>query len=339
MTTIVVVGKVDPAQAKQLVEQAFGALEGQRRRSPRSTMRRCRRTSPASCRCPTPAPARTACRWRRPSTSPATIRRAIALYLGNEVLGGGFYASRLYHDLRDKRGWSTAWTPASTWASTAAPTRCLRCRPGQGRRGARLVVQDLKQMQPAPVIETELERAKGILLRQIPLGESSFGAIGGQLLSLATEDKPLDAMTIAAEHYLKLTASEVQQAYASAHPPGWLRHRGEGAGAQGLRASAAAAGPSQAAMEGMARHGRASPCEIRCWLLLQQRAQHPGGFLVLLSASGDHVGGAFVAGTDRRPWSCPLVRCMRGDLVALHQLAPPSSISSPARRRLFLASS
>ena len=77
-----------------------------------------------------------------------------------------------------------------------------------------IVVQDLKQMQQAPVSDSDLKRAKGILLRQIPLGESSFGAIGNQLLMLSIEDKPLDAMTIAGQHYLKLTAPEVQQAYA-----------------------------------------------------------------------------------------------------------------------------
>jgi zinc protease len=77
-----------------------------------------------------------------------------------------------------------------------------------------IVVRDLKQMQRAPVSDSDLKRAKGILLRQIPLGESSFRAIGGQLLSLSMEGKPLDAMTIAGQHYLKLGAKDVQQAYA-----------------------------------------------------------------------------------------------------------------------------
>ena len=78
-----------------------------------------------------------------------------------------------------------------------------------------LVVQDLKQMQQEPVSDEDLKRAKGILLRHIPLGESSYDQIGGQLLTLSIEDRPLDALTIAGEHYLQLSALEVQQAYAS----------------------------------------------------------------------------------------------------------------------------
>ncbi|WP_254063344.1 hypothetical protein [Rhodanobacter sp. L36] len=69
-------------------------------------------------------------------------------------------------------------------------------------------------MQNEPTSADDLKRAKGILLRQIPLGESSFDAIGSQLLKLSIEGKLLDAMTIAGRHYLKLTAPEVQQAYA-----------------------------------------------------------------------------------------------------------------------------
>jgi zinc protease len=53
-----------------------------------------------------------------------------------------------------------------------------------------------------------------VLLRQIPLGESSFGMIGRQLLQLAQEGKPLDEATIAGRHYLELTAAQVQQAFA-----------------------------------------------------------------------------------------------------------------------------
>jgi zinc protease len=34
-------------------------------------------------------------------------------------------------------------------------------------------------------------------------------------LTLSIEDKPLDAMTLAGKHYLKLTAKDVQRAYAT----------------------------------------------------------------------------------------------------------------------------
>ncbi|MEO7200911.1 MAG: insulinase family protein, partial [Dokdonella sp.] len=138
-----------------------------------------------------------------------------ALNLGNEVLGGGFYASRLYHDLRDTRGLVyNVGTRFDLGKHRSTYTVSFGADPDKVAAASKIVVQDLKQMQQTSVTETELKRAKGILLRQIPLGESSFGAIGGQLLALSIEGKPLDAMTIAGEHYLKLTAPQVQQAYA-----------------------------------------------------------------------------------------------------------------------------
>jgi zinc protease len=67
-----------------------------------------------------------------------------------------------------------------------------------------------------------LQQAKGILLRQIPLGESSFGAIAGNLLTYSMEGKPLDESSVAAQHYLALTANEVQQVFAKYVRPGGL---------------------------------------------------------------------------------------------------------------------
>ncbi|MDE1950132.1 MAG: insulinase family protein, partial [Burkholderiales bacterium] len=138
-----------------------------------------------------------------------------ALFLGNEVLGGGFYASRLYRDLRDRSGLVYS-------VDTGFDLDRLRgsysvnygCDPKNTEAAAALVVKNLKRMQSEPISETDLNRAKSILLRQIQLGESSFGAIGGRLLMLASQGRPLDAYAVAARRYLALTAAEVQQAYA-----------------------------------------------------------------------------------------------------------------------------
>ena len=43
--------------------------------------------------------------------------------------------------------------------------------------------------------------------------KSSFGSIAGQLLQLSLEGKPLDSTTIAARHYLDMTAAEIQAAF------------------------------------------------------------------------------------------------------------------------------
>jgi zinc protease len=138
-----------------------------------------------------------------------------AINLGNQVLGGGFYASRLTRDLREKHG-LVYTVGVSLDADKHRGTYKVNFGSDPDKVGAAsaLVMQNLKQMQQAPVTDTELKQAKGILLRRIPLGESSFDGIGNQLLTLSQQGKPLDAMTIAGQHYLELTAPEVQQAFA-----------------------------------------------------------------------------------------------------------------------------
>ena len=214
MTTIVVVGKVDPAQAKQLVEQAFGSWKASGAQ-PEVDYAAVPANIPGQFNVPDTSASQDGVQLAQTIDVTYNDPARYALSLGNKVLGGGFYASRLYHDLRDTRGLVyTVNTSFDLGKHRSTYIVSFGADPDKVAAASKIVVQDLKQMQQTPVTETELKRAKGILLRQIPLGESSFGAIGGQLLELSIEGKPLDAMTIAGEHYLKLTAKDVQHAYA-----------------------------------------------------------------------------------------------------------------------------
>ena len=213
MTTIVIVGKVDPAQARQVVEQAFGAWKAHGAKPDVDYAA---------------VPANKASQFHVPDSSASqdSVQMAqtidvtrhdplhYALDVGNQVLGGGFYASRLYHELRDTRGLVySVDTRFDLGEHRSTYTVSFGADPGKVAQAGAVVAQELKRMQQAPVSDVELARAKGILLRRIPLGESSFDLIGNQLLGLSTEGKPLNEMTIAAQHYLALTAKDVQQAY------------------------------------------------------------------------------------------------------------------------------
>ena len=73
-------------------------------------------------------------------------------------------------------------------------------------------------MQTAPVTPQELHQAKALLLREIPLSEASVDSIAEGLIYRATHELPLDEPTRAAHQYLKLTAEQVQAAFAK-----WVR--------------------------------------------------------------------------------------------------------------------
>ena len=69
-------------------------------------------------------------------------------------------------------------------------------------------------MRTENVSEGELHQAKALLLRQIPLGESSEDAVAGGLLRRAEIGLPLDEPIRAAKRYFALSADEVKAAFA-----------------------------------------------------------------------------------------------------------------------------
>lgn len=214
LTTIVIVGKVDPAQAKQAIEQAFGDWKASGPK-PDTDYAAVPANAPGKLHVPDASAVQDSVEMAQTIAVTYDDPARYAINLGNQVLGGGFYASRLTRDLREKHGLVyTVGVNLDADKHRGTYKVHFGCDPDKVGAASALVVQDLKQMQQQPVTDTELKQAKGILLRRIPLGESSFGAIGNQLLNLSQQGKPLDAMTVSGQHYLELTAPEVQQAFA-----------------------------------------------------------------------------------------------------------------------------
>jgi zinc protease len=142
-----------------------------------------------------------------------------ALQLGNHVLGGGFYATRLFHDLRETAG--LVYTVSSDL--TVTKTRALyaveyACDPSNVAKARAIIVQNLKRMQTEPVGDEDLRRARALLVRTIPLSESSVDGIAQMFISQVDLGLPLDEPTLAARRYLKLKAEDVQGAFQK-----WIR--------------------------------------------------------------------------------------------------------------------
>jgi len=142
-----------------------------------------------------------------------------ALQLGNHVLGSGFYATRLYRDLRENAGLvyfvGSQFNIGLTRGVYQVP---YDCDPPNVSKARSMIVRDLKQMQTEKVTDQELHQAKLMLMRDIPLGQSSVGNIASSWLTLAGLGLPLDESVQAGRIYLKLTAKDVRAAYAK-----WLR--------------------------------------------------------------------------------------------------------------------
>jgi zinc protease len=136
------------------------------------------------------------------------------LQLGNHVLGGGFYATRLYHDVRQVTGYVytvDVGLDASKTRATYAVT--YGCNPENVLNARNLIQRDLDQMRLQAVSADELHQAKALLLRQIPLSESSQEAVARGLLARAQIGLALDEPTLAAQKYFDLDATEVKAAF------------------------------------------------------------------------------------------------------------------------------
>jgi zinc protease len=137
------------------------------------------------------------------------------LQLGNHVLGGGFYATRLYHDLRQVAGYVyTVDVSLNASETRASYSVDYGCDPKNVSKARDLIVRDLTQMRTVDVTDGELHQAKALLLRQIPLSNSSEEQLAGGLLARAVMGLPLDEPVRAANKYLQLTADDVKNAFA-----------------------------------------------------------------------------------------------------------------------------
>ena len=147
------------------------------------------------------------------------------LQLGNHVLGGGFYATRLYHDLRQVNGYVYN-VDVSLNATRTRTTYSIRygCDPQNVSKARQLIERDLNSMQKENVTPAELQQAKALLLRQIPLSESSEDGLAGGLLARAQTGLPLDESVRSAKRYFSMTAEQVREAFAKRiRPDGFVQ--------------------------------------------------------------------------------------------------------------------
>ena len=220
LTTIVVIGNVTPEQAKVVVEKYFGEWKAS--------------GPPAKTDLP-PVPANAPAVTAVPDKSRVQVKVSLAetlglnrfnpdyyaLELGNHILGGGFYATRLYQDLRENSGLVYFVSSSFGVGKTRSVYRVdYACDPQNVSKARAVVERDLKVMQTTLVSADDLRQAKAMLLRQIPLGEASVESIAGGLISRATIGLPLDEPSTAAHRYVELNAKQVEAAFAK-----WMRPR------------------------------------------------------------------------------------------------------------------
>jgi zinc protease len=218
LATIVVIGKVTPERARAVIEKNFAAWTAT---GPK----------PETDLPPVPpnAPTVTAVPDASRVQDRVTLAEALnltrsnpdyyALELGNNVLGGSFYSTRLTRDIRMAAGLVYSIDSALQIGKTRGIYFVqYACDPQNVSKVHSMVLRELRQMQSTPASEGELQRAKALLLHRIPLQEASVSHIAQAMIQRTVLGLPLDESTIAARRYLALDAPAVQAAFAK-----WIR--------------------------------------------------------------------------------------------------------------------
>jgi zinc protease len=214
LTTIVVIGDVAPEQARSAVEKWFGKWKAVGPR-PEVDLPRAPQNKATATQVPDPSQLQDSVTLSEVIPIDRFSPDYYRLQFGNHVLGGGFYATRLYHDLRQINGYvynvdvqMNATKTRATYAVVYA------CDPENVSKARQLIERDLISMQTENVTPTELQQAKALLLRQIPLAESSEQSVARGLLGRAQIGLPLDESIRAAKQYMSMTADQVRVAFA-----------------------------------------------------------------------------------------------------------------------------
>lgn len=213
MTTIAVIGDITPEEARPVFEKWFG---GWKATGPKPAVELSAVTAnePAAINIPDSTQVQDSVNLSQQLGINRFHPDYYALQLGDRVLGGGFYATRLYRDLRQKAGYvynvDNALRATETRATYSVTYGC----DAENVSKARLLIeQELAAMRATNVTDAELQQAKALLLRQTTLSESSEETVARGLVARAVVGLPLDEPTRAAQRYYTLTADDVRAAF------------------------------------------------------------------------------------------------------------------------------
>jgi zinc protease len=221
LTTIVVIGDTTPDAARATIEKYFGAwtATGPKPQTEAPAV-------PANTSSQVVVPAHGRVQSSVELVELNDVRRTdpdwAPLLLANAALTGGFYSSILYHDLREVHGYAYSVGSALHTGKTRSSFQVTyACDPQNILPAQAAVVADLQRMQTTPLSQTDLLRAKALLLGDVPIQQASYGGVSTMFLRYSSQGLPLDEYQLDAQNYLSASAAQVQAAFAK-----WIRPTG-----------------------------------------------------------------------------------------------------------------
>jgi zinc protease len=213
-TTIVVMGRIDPATARGVIQKHFGSWQATGSKpkldydpEPPSQARDVF----------VPDEVRQQNDVVLAETLPLNYEDSdhYAIAVGNMLLGGESFASPLYRELRVKRGLVYSVGSQADFNRTRG-TFSLRfgAYPEKVQEAKQIALQVIRDMRNNPMSDADLHMAKAQALRQIELTNQTASDIAGHWLGYSEEGLSLDRLYLVARAYENVTAAQIQAAFA-----------------------------------------------------------------------------------------------------------------------------
>lgn len=137
-----------------------------------------------------------------------------ALMVGNEILGGGGFSSRLMDELRQRRGFTYGVYSSFQQMRAEGPFQVsLSTRADQAPEALRIIRQQLDAFVRKGPTEEELRDAKAAIVGSFPLTTASNKSIIGYLGAIGFYDLPLDYLEQYLARVQRVTAEDVRRAF------------------------------------------------------------------------------------------------------------------------------
>lgn len=138
-----------------------------------------------------------------------------ALYVGNYILGGGGFASRLMHEVREKRGLAySVYSYFMPYQQRGAFMVGLQTQKSQAEQALQLVRSVLAEFFAKGVTPAELRATQQHIINGFPLRLDSNRKLLEQLSNIGFYDLPADYLQTYPQRIQRVTAADIQAAFA-----------------------------------------------------------------------------------------------------------------------------
>ena len=137
-----------------------------------------------------------------------------AIYVGNEILGGGGFGSILMKELREKRGLTYGVYSSVVPMSAEGPFMIsLSTRSDQTQQSLDLIRANLREFIRKGATEVQIAEAKDNILGGFPLSTSSNASILAYLGSMGFYNLPANYLDTFNDRINKVTANDIREAF------------------------------------------------------------------------------------------------------------------------------